>query len=149
MCELGFMRIFPARFRLATVRTGCFSNAFPAQAFIFVRKTLLVRLRDRVGGEPPASRVSRSMSGGRQSAFLSCEHESGTLACRLRKVGGKDLRFSMKMMRVPVSEVSLQPVRTAAAYQCAGKMPMDPDSFSTHKLKKMVDIIRSGEYITI
>ena len=109
------IRIFPARFRLATVRTGCFSNAFPAQAFIFVRKTLLVRLRDRVGGEPPASRVSRSMSGGRQSAFLSCEHESGTLACRLRKVGGKGLRFSMKMMFAPVSGAALQPVRTAAA----------------------------------
>ena len=31
----------------------------------------------------------------------------------------------------------------------AGKMPMDPDSLSTHKLKKMVDIIRRGEYITI
>jgi hypothetical protein len=38
------------------------------------------------------------MSGGRQSAFLSCKHESGTLACRLRKLAGKDLRFSMKMV---------------------------------------------------
>ena len=115
-CESGSILSFPAHYRLATVRTGCFSNPFPAQAFIFVRKTLLVRLRDRAGGLPPASRVSRSMSGGRQSAFLSCEHESGTLACRLRKVGGKGLRFSMKMMFAPVSGVTLQPVRTTATY---------------------------------
>ena len=58
------------------------------------------------------------MSGGRQSAFISCpkglasrrEHESGTLACRLRKLAEKDLRFSMKMMFAPDSEISLQPV---------------------------------------
>ena len=41
------------------------------------------------------------MSGGRQSAFSSCEHESGTLACRLRKFAEKDLRFSMKMVLAP------------------------------------------------
>ena len=35
---------------------------------------------------PPPSRVSRSMSGGRQSAFVSCKHDAGTLACRLRKM---------------------------------------------------------------
>jgi len=81
-----------------------------SNASIFVRKALHIRLRDRIGGKPPSSRVSRSMSGGRQSAFLSCEHESGTLACRLRKFGGKDMRFSMKMMLAPEYEGSLQTV---------------------------------------
>ena len=68
---------------------------------------------------------------------------------RLRKLGGKDLRFSMKMMFASDYGILLQPVRTVANLNRAGKMPMDPDSLSTHKLKKMVDIIRSGEYITI
>ena len=81
-----------------------------SKASIFVRKALHIRLRDRIGGKPPSSRVSRSMSGGRQSAFLSCEHESGTLACRLRKLAGKDMRFSMKMMFAPDHEPPLKPV---------------------------------------
>ena len=52
-----------------------------SKASIFVRKALRVRLRDRA-----------------------------TAACRLRKLAGKDLRFSMKMMFAPVYEASVQPV---------------------------------------
>ena len=54
-----------------TLQTGCTCSTFPAEAYIFVRKTLRVRLRDRVGGEPPT------------------------------QARGKDLRFSMKMMLAP------------------------------------------------
>ena len=114
-CRAGyFSNMFPASLLLSRVlqsKLGGLLIEFVSggKASIFVRKTLQVRLRDRIGGKPPSSRVSRSMSGGRQSAFLSCEHESGTLACRLRKLGGKDLRFSMKMMRAPVSELRCSP----------------------------------------
>jgi hypothetical protein len=52
-----------------------------SNASIFVRKALRVRPRDRA-----------------------------TAAYRLRKLAGKDLRFSMKMMLTPVYGVSLQPV---------------------------------------
>jgi len=47
---------------------------------IFVRKALRVRPRDRMAA-----------------------------VCRLRKLAGKDLRFSMKMMLAPAYEASLQP----------------------------------------
>jgi hypothetical protein len=50
------------------------------------------------------------MSGGRQSAFLSCEHESGTLACRLRKFAEENLRFSMKMMFAAAFDILLHSV---------------------------------------
>ena len=66
----------------AAVQTGCIHSSLSgSEASIFVRKALRVRPRDRV-----------------------------TAACRLRKLAGKDLRFSMKMMFAPVYGASLQPV---------------------------------------
>ena len=59
------------------------------------------------------------MPGGRQSAFISCEHESGTLACRLRKVAGQDQRFSMKMMFASDHGTGVQPVWGAARLGCS------------------------------
>ena len=68
----------------ATVQTGCSSVRFRCKASIFIRKTLRVRPRNRIGGLSPT---------------------------QVHRVGPA---FSMKMMFVPDSGRALQPVRTVA-----------------------------------
>jgi len=109
-------------------RRAALAVRYRSKASIFVRKALHIRPRDQIGGKPPSSRVSRSMSGGRQSAFFSCEHEPGTLACRLRKVAGQDMRFSMKMMFAPVPELRGQPSERGQQRSERGQQPSERGS---------------------
>ncbi len=75
----GLYSAFRRVMYLMQFRQAVLEISYRRKAFIFVRKTLRVRLRDRVGGS------------------------------RLRRLAGKDLRFSMKIMFAPVSGAALQP----------------------------------------
>ena len=66
---------------MVTVQTGCAESTSPAESIHLREKNIAGPTeRSRKGGEPP-----------------------------LRKLGGQDLRFSMKMMLTPDQEVSCSP----------------------------------------
>ena len=71
---------------MVTVQTGCAESTSPAESIHLREKNIAGPTeRSRKGGEPP-----------------------------LRKLGGQDLRFSMKMMLTPDQEISLSPTELHA-----------------------------------
>ena len=72
--------------KMVTVQTGCAESTSPAESIHLREKNIAGPTeRSRKGGEPP-----------------------------LRKLGGQDLRFSMKMMLTPDQEISRSPTELHA-----------------------------------